>query len=222
MLPELALTRTQLFRGIGTPAARLLAARATERRYGRGEVLFPAGAPARGLFVIQDGEVKVVRGRGGRQHVVHVEGPGGTLGEVPLLLGGGYPATAIATRATICQVFTREGLEAAIRADPEVAFAILRGLAGRVRGLVERLDGLATRSVTTRLAGLLVRQHRTSPGMPFGLGATQQTVAEELGTVREVVVRALGELRRQGVLVSAGRGRYLAPDPGRLEALAER
>jgi CRP-like cAMP-binding protein len=38
------------------------------------------------------------------------------------------------------------------------------------------------------------------------LGLTQGELAEELGTVREIVVRGLGALRRQGVIRSLGRG----------------
>jgi len=39
--------------------------------------------------------------RGGREQVLHSEGPGATLGEVPLLDGGGYVATAIATEPSL-------------------------------------------------------------------------------------------------------------------------
>jgi biotin operon repressor len=48
---------------------------------------------------------------------------------------------------------------------------------------------------------------------------TQHALAEELGTVREVVARELRQLRREGVLVGVGRSRYRAPDLDRLRAL---
>ncbi|HEV2147617.1 MAG TPA: helix-turn-helix domain-containing protein [Longimicrobiaceae bacterium] len=99
-----------------------------------------------------------------------------------------------------------------------MAFALLARLAGRVRGLVERLDGVAARSVESRLAAYLLVRHREAEGGPFTLGATQAEVAEELGTVREVVVRGLGALGRRGVLRSAGRGRWEVADEGALRA----
>ncbi|MGE0352497.1 MAG: Crp/Fnr family transcriptional regulator [Gemmatimonadales bacterium] len=218
MLTSDEFSRSALFAGLSAEARRELAARGIKRRFGAGEALFRAGDMARGLFVIVEGEVRVVRGADGRQHVVHVEGPGGTLGEVPLLDGGGYPATAIATRPTRCQIFSREALEAAIRVDPGTAFVLLQALSARVRLLVDRLDRLATRSVGSRLARLLLRRHADAQGGSFTLGTTQHAVAEELGTVREVVVRALRALRQAGVVSSAGRGRLRVSD---LESLRE-
>ena len=55
----------------------------------------------------------------------------------------------------------------------------------------------------------------------FTLGATQAEVAEELGTVREVVVKELRALRAAGVLRSAGRGRVEVADAARLREIAE-
>jgi CRP/FNR family transcriptional regulator len=207
------------FDGIRAAGRRELEARAVVRRYPAGAVLFTQGTPARGLFVITEGRVRVLRGSRGRTHVVHVEGPGGTLGEVPLFDGGNYPATAIAQEDTRCVVYTPAAMAAAMAADPTVAWAIARSLAGRVRELVERLDRLAVQGVTTRLAACLLTLPESDDGLE--LGQTQQELAEDLGTVREVVARSLRSLRRRGVLTSAGRGRFRIADRQTLELLAE-
>jgi len=209
------------FADISAAGRRELEARAVTRRYAAGEVLFTVGSAARGLFVILEGRVRVTRGRHGRPHVVHEEGPGGILGEIPVFDGGGYPATAVAREATRCVVYTPRAIDAAMAVDPKVGWAIARSLAGRVRGLLERLDRLTARDVTARLAALVRERHRASHGAAFALGQTHQELAEELGTVREVVVRSLRELRRRGVIASAGRGRYRVTDWRRLEAVAE-
>ena len=210
-----------LFADISVAGRRELEARAVTRRYAAGEVLFTAGSAARGLFVILEGRVRVTRGRHGRPHVVHEEGPGGTLGEIPLFDGGGYPATAVAREATRCVVYTPQAITAAMGVDPQVGWAIARTLAGRVRGLLERLDRFTARDVTARLAAHVRERHQAGRGAAFTLGQTHQELAEELGTVREVVVRSLRELRRKGVIASAGRGRYRVTDARALEAAAE-
>ena len=207
------------FEGIRAAGRRELEARAVVRRYPAGAVLFTQGTPARGLFVITEGRVRVLRGARGRAHVVHVEGPGGTLGEVPLFDGGGYPATAIAQEDTRCIVYTPAAISAAMAADPTVAWAIARSLAGRVRNLVERLDRLAVQGVTTRLAAYLLELPVSNGSI--GLGQTQQELAEDLGTVREVVARSLRSLKRRGLLASAGRGRFRIINRKALELLAE-
>jgi CRP/FNR family transcriptional regulator len=213
--------RLPLFAGVSDAACRELAARTVRRVYEPGETLFVAGTEARGLYVVVGGRVRVVRHGASRRHVLHEEGPGGTLGEVPLFEGGGYPATAIAAEPTACLVIGRDAIGAAMRADPELAWRLLARLASRVRTLVERVDSLAVRSVPQRLAALLVTRHDgPTGGRALTLGGTHQQVAEELGTVREVVVRAVRALCDAGAIEPLGRGRYRVPDADRLRELA--
>ncbi|MDF1505904.1 cyclic nucleotide-binding domain-containing protein, partial [Roseisolibacter sp. H3M3-2] len=117
-------------------AARL--ARAVERRFAAGAVLYLAGTPARGLYLVLEGRVRVLRAGAGRPHVLHVEGPGGALGEVPVFEGldgaaPPYPATAVAAEPTRCLVVSRAAVRAAVRAHPELALALLERLAEAVK-----------------------------------------------------------------------------------------
>jgi CRP/FNR family transcriptional regulator len=196
-----------------------LAARAALVRLAPGELLWTAGGRPRGLFVILEGQVRVVHDRDGRQRVVHSEGAGGTLGEVPVLAGGRYPATAEAVERSVCLVLSRTALEAAVEADVSLAFTLLERMANRVRTVVSRLDRATGTAVEARLAAYLLERNAASGGAPFALGATQMAVAEEIGTVREVLVRVLRQLRESGTIQSLGRGRYLVTDEARLRSL---
>ncbi|HEY2164493.1 MAG TPA: Crp/Fnr family transcriptional regulator [Gemmatimonadaceae bacterium] len=189
-----------------------LATRGTEVRFAANEVVFLTGSKPRGWFIVLDGEIRVVRGSRGRQHVVHTEGVGGTLAEVPLVEGGTHPATAIATTTTRCALFTRDALESAIAEHPRIAFLLSRRLAARVRHLVDRLDERSAHSVDARLVDFLVTRPRPARASSISLGMTQQALAEELGTVREVVARKLRRLCLLGLLERAGAGRYRIPN----------
>jgi CRP/FNR family transcriptional regulator len=195
-----------------------LATRGTEIRFAASEVVFLTGSKARGWFIVLDGEIRVVRGSRGRQHVVHTEGVGGTLAEVPLVEGGTHPATAIATTATRCALFTRDALESAIAEQPRIAFLLARRLAARVRGLVDRLDERSAHSVDARLVDFLVTLPQPKRASSISLGMTQQALAEELGTVREVVARTLRRLCQTGLLERVGVGRYRIPNRAALVA----
>ncbi len=202
------------------PAAqRAVAARAVLRRYDAGQVLWTAGDRLPGLVIVLEGRVRVVREARGRQHVVHTEGPGGTLGEVPLFAGGPAPATAIAAEDTRCVLVPREAIDAAIVAEPSTAWLLLQRLAERVRGLVERLNRLGFETTIIRLAGFLVAHAEERGGRAYVTGVTQTALAQELSTVREVVVRALRTLRERGLVASAGRGRLLLTDLAALRDL---
>ena len=219
MIAPSRLERLSLFVGISADAQKELAARTVERTYAAGASIFSAGEEARGMYVVTSGRVRVVRDGSGRRHVLHEEGPGGTLGEVPLFEAGGYPATAIAAEETSCLFISRDAIGAAMRADPEVAWRFLGRLAARVRTLVERIDGLTARSVPQRLAALLLARQPVADGA-VTLGGTQQEIAEELGTVREVVVRAMRTLCGSGAIEPLGRGRYHIRNASKLRELA--
>lgn len=221
MIDPPVLQRIPLFRGLNAGAVRELAARSVLRTFQADEVLWHAGAEPRGFFVIVDGAVRVVRTVQGRQHVVHVEGNGGTLGDVALFAGQPYPATAVALRRTVCLAVTRDGLLAAIRQDPELALSLLARLAARVRHLIGRLDGLAARSVQARLAGYLLERRERSGRDVFTLGGSHSTVAEELGTVREVLGRSLRALRERGLVAIDANGAMRIVDERGLREVAE-
>jgi CRP/FNR family transcriptional regulator len=215
------LQRIPLFQRLNAGALRELAARSTLRTFAADEALWHAGAEPRGFFVIIEGVVRVVRTVQGRQHVIHVESAGGTLGDVALFEGTSYPATAIAERRTVCLAVTRDGLLAAIRQDPELALALLGRLAARVRHVIRRLDGLAARSVSARLAGYLLERCQRAGTDVFTLGGSHAAVAEELGTVREVLGRNLRGLRDRGLVTVDAKGGMRIVNEAGLRAAAE-
>jgi CRP-like cAMP-binding protein len=211
---------TDLFAGIAPAALDVVVARAVVRVLATGETIFRAGEAASGIYVVVDGRVRVVRDVGGRRHVVHEERAGGTLGEVPLFERGGYPATSIACEPTRCLFIDRDALAQAMRADPELAWRLLGRLASRVRTLVERLDRATARSVPQRLAAHLLERAARQASDRVTLGGTQQAMAEELGTVREVVVRALRGLVASGAIRAVGGGRYEIVDAEALKRMS--
>jgi len=182
------------------------------------EVLWSAGDQPRGLHIVLEGTVRVVTS-GARRQVIHIEQRGGTLGDVALFAGQRFPATAIAASRVRCLVLDEHALYAVIAGDPRFAHRLLTRLAVRVRELIARLERVTTHSVTTRLAAYLIDRAADS-NRSFTLGATQSEVAEELGTVREVIVRTLAAFREAGVIDDAGRGRYQVLDKARLQQLA--
>ena len=207
--------------GLSPTARNAVLRSAVERTYAPKETLFRAGDAARGLFVVLEGRVRVVRGRGARSQVVHTETVGGTLGEVPLFAAGGYPATAVASEPTRCLVLSRDALATVIAAHPEVAFVLLSRLAARVRGLVIRFERQSLQDVPSRLAGHILERPRLAGGTVVSLGMTQGELAEELGTVRELVVRALRRFREEGLVAAVGGNRFEIVDEARLREIAE-
>lgn len=208
------------FGWIGEESRSALLRGGTVREYPPGAVLWTAGSRPRGLHFVLEGEVKIVRGGGNKRHVIHRARPGETIGEVPLFSEGRYPATAEAAAATTVLIVPAPVLRRAMEADPTLARRFLEGLADRVRDLVDRVDERSAVHVRGRIARRLLEGHERAAGRWFRIGSSQADLAEELGTVREVVARVLAGLREDERIESDGRGRYRVRDPAGLEEIA--
>jgi len=218
---EAVLAAIPYFRGLPRAALRRVAAQTVVRDVRRGTRVFEEGAPAEGLFVVIAGRVRLVRvSASGREQVLHSEGPGATLGEVPLLDGGGYVATAVATEPARLLYLPRDAVLETCRRHPEVALGIIRVLARRVRTFAGLVEQLSLKTLTARTAGLLLAESRAAGAPTFELRATRDEIAASLGTVRELVSRSLARLRAAGVVRVAGR-RVTILDSRRLAELAE-
>jgi CRP/FNR family transcriptional regulator len=219
------LRQIPLFADIGEPAMRELAAHCVSRSVGTGHVLFTTGEECRGLYIVESGRVRIYRTNPeGREQVLHVEGPGRTVAELPLFDGGRYPASAVTIEEASLVFVPREAFEHLYRTRPEVAQAIIRALGRRLRHLVHVTETLAFRDVAARLALLLVgyaeRSGTVTPaGVEVALERTQEELAIEIGAARESVSRAMKQLRRKGLVRPIDKDRLLIPDLGRLRAL---
>ncbi|HZE08981.1 MAG TPA: Crp/Fnr family transcriptional regulator [Gemmatimonadaceae bacterium] len=221
MIPRDTLAALPLLSDASDPVLDSLASRAVDVRFGTDDVLFSAGSSPRGWFIVIEGKVRVVRSANGRQHVIHTEGAGGTLGEVPLVTGHSHPATAIAAEPTRCALLDKKALEAAMRDAPEIGFLLAKRLALRVRTLVDRLDDRSVRSVRRRLVDFLLEKRSASKQTTISMGMTQNALAEELGTVREVLTRELQSLAKAGLISPSGGGRYEILDVAGLKRMAD-
>lgn len=221
----LALRRTELFGSLAQSEQRVLAHHAIPRRLAKEEVLFVVEEQAQGMFVIVSGAIRAFRmSADGREQVIHVEHAGATLAEVPVFDDGVYPATACAEEESIVLFIDKRDLREFLLGHPQVALAALKLLAGRLRRHADLVEALSLREVGQRLAQLFIdecRDRHNSDGgrIEIVLPLSHQQLAARIGSVREVVTRALSRLQKEGLIVVRGH-RFVIPDPDRLTAYA--
>jgi CRP/FNR family transcriptional regulator len=166
------------------------------------------------------GQAKVARlSVDGREQVLALLKPGDSCNEVPVVDGGANPATFTAVEPTTVWIWTAEEMDRLRAAVPGLNEAIIRSLAARCRELVDRIGSLSFRSVTARLAAFLLE--RAAPQPQSGLDRrrwTQEEIAGHIGTVREMVGRALRNLEKDG-LIRFDRHRIEIVDRPGLESL---
>jgi CRP/FNR family transcriptional regulator len=198
-----------------------LAAAAVQHGYVQGQMIFLEGEPNQGLYLVEVGTVKICRfAADGREHILHLVHPGDTFNDVAALDGGPNPACATAFNDVTLWRVPRPELRRVAAQHPELAWALIESIARRARYLVNVVQDLAMRNVKGRLARLLLEQaqaaERGAPPIPL----TQEEMASRLGTVREVVGRALRSLAAENV-ISMEKQRIIIVDRKRLEQAAE-
>jgi CRP/FNR family transcriptional regulator len=191
------------------------------RMFRAGQMIVLEGEPSRAVYLIVTGEVRVQRSSPeGREYVLHTLGPGQCFNLVSTLDGGDNLATASAWTDTSVLVVPCDVFYQMVRDQPKVAQTLLQHLADRVRLLSDAAEDLAFYPVRTRLARCLLS--RTNGDAPPARHWTQDELAAHVGTVRDVVGRAMRTFSRDG-LIRHEQGRVVVTDPAglRREALCE-
>lgn len=202
----LALGAASLFSNLSREELRLLAAHAVRKQFAQGELLFSEGEACKGLHIIVSGKLRIFKSSpGGREQVLAVEGPGGSVAELPIFDGGTYPASVSAIEDSQILFISRINFRSFCLARPEVTLKMLAVVGARLRRLVGIIEELSFTTVRQRLASVLVRLaqaegRRTEHGIEIELPGTHQDLAHQLGTVRELVSRNLMRLQAEGLL----------------------
>jgi CRP/FNR family transcriptional regulator len=224
--PLQVLASLPIFSGLTEAELGFLAQRAVARTISSGQMLFAEGEPCTGLYVVQSGHVRIFKtSSGGREQVLALDGPGNSIAELPVFDGGPYPASAVAVDEATLLFVSKQDFQALCLKQPEVALKVLRVVGSRLRHLVGIIEELSFTTVRHRLAAFLLRlarhEGRRKPdGVEVTLPSTNQELAAQIGTVRELVSRNLSRLQAEGLIHIDGRN-VLITDLKALEADAQ-
>lgn len=188
-----------------------LAKRIVEQHYAKDEIVFHEEDPCEGLFLIASGAIKIFKtSRSGREQVMGIHGTGQTIGDLPLFDEAPYPASAMALEDSLLYFVPRNDFKIFLATHPEISLSVMRALAQRVRKLIGLVEELSLMEVHQRLARLLLDWSRkkgkaSRRGVTFTLDFTNQDIAAQIGTVRELVSRILSHFRRKKLIAIQGR-----------------
>ena len=179
-----------------------------------GAELFSENAPCRGFPLVLEGEVKVSRHSGdGRSLELYRVVPGELclVSSACLFRSQPLSASGVTTRPSslllIPPTLFNQWLE-----TPAFRNEVLGLFAERMADLTGLIDAVAFRKLDQRLAAALL-------GRGQDLAITHQQLADELGTVREIVTRLLRRFEREG-WVRLGRERIHIADSAALRRVA--
>jgi CRP/FNR family transcriptional regulator, dissimilatory nitrate respiration regulator len=214
------LKRAALFSGLAPQQISKLAAVARPLRLAGGRTVFLQDAPAEAFYLLVDGGVKIYKSlRDGRTATMRHVGPGETFGE-SVLFNPAYPANAETMAPSFLYRFPLDAFRDVLRAEPELALALLGAMARLLVLLNRRVEELLL-PVPARLARYVLTLCNEQASLVCSLPVSKQELAARLGTVPETLSRTLNRLTRSGVLTVDGQ-RITVGDPQALERLAQR
>lgn len=194
-----------------------------ERRFRAGEAIFLQEDPAKAIYLVVEGRVKIERVTPDGNHcILCMRGQNETFCPVPLLDHGHQLGTAWAvTDVTLLWADIDEFRKIAAEC-PQLLAVVQHGCLLEVRRLLGRMELYAFRSVRERVASMLLEESRRRGFLDRPaqeLRMTQQDLAGLVGASRESVSRTLSKMEQEGILETK-RGRIIIMDREKLREIA--
>jgi hypothetical protein len=125
------------------------------------------------------------------------------FGDIAVFTGTTYPGTVVALEPVDAWVIPAQKVLDLIPRHPDLAMAVIRHLGERVLHYLNLVEDLSLRSVEARLAHTLLQHAELQDGklvVPRRAWTTFDEMAVRLGTVRDVLSRALKTLEAEHLL----------------------
>lgn len=190
-------------------------------RYERGEMIIWAQDACQFVYFVLEGQVEIFRlSPAGREQIYDRLTTGQCFNLVPACLGEALNvANARALTPSRLLALGKRDFNMLMREEVGFAVGVAGFLAHRLHKMADLVENLSLYSVRQRLARFLIEQ-ADAEGSEKGLRWTQTDMAKRLGTVRDVLGRALRKLADEGA-VRFKRDRILLQDRAKLEQAAQ-
>ncbi len=165
------------------------------RQFSPGAVLFAAGEPSTGVWIVRHGQVELAVGSGRRRAVVDVLRPGDVDGDIPLLLAMPLAYTARAISECTCLYLDQSAFENLLASHPAIARRWLSSVAQRVSAGQSRLITMLGRALPAQVAQLLLDE-----SVDGSIHLAQGTLAAMLGVQRPSLNKILKDFERDGLI----------------------
>ena len=177
------------------------------QEFAKRSVIFDSDRPSKGLYSILLGRVRIAStAEDGRQTTTRILVKEGLFGESSLVGPNNHAYSAVALDNVSLMSWTSDEIEAQIERQPRLGIALSKYMVQQCIDLQDRIESMAVYNTPERV-GLALLQLAASLGSPMPDGATRistlthHTIAEYVGTSREIVNLQLNKLRRLGMVV---------------------
>jgi CRP/FNR family transcriptional regulator len=192
---------------------------AESRAFKAGDTIFRQDDDCPGVFIVGSGMVRVFKlAPSGKEHVLHLAGPGSTFAEAAVIGGFACPAFAQAVEDAELALIPSDQFRAFLEGDHRACIDLLAGISGWLHHVVDLLEDVVLRDAAGRLARHLAT-HADAQGV-VRLPSLRKHLASQLNLTPETLSRTLKRLDEDGC-IAAGRDELKVLDRERLQAVAD-
>ncbi len=211
----------KLFSALPPQGFQRLAVLARLCKFKKGQIIFREGDACPGVYIVGRGMVRVFKtGPGGKEHVLHIVGPGNTFAEVAAIGGFSVPANAEALAATTCALLPGEPFRRALAEDHPLCLGMMAGMTFWVRHLVNLMEDVVLRDAAGRIARFLLDAEADARGQ-IELPSLKRHVASHLNLTSETFSRTFRRLLDARMIAELEGHRVQLLDRARLKKVAE-
>jgi CRP-like cAMP-binding protein len=172
----------------------ILLRRYYQRTLAPGETIFDEGECGDHLYVIQSGEIELIREIASGERVVARLGAGDFFGELGVVLGGPRTARAVAVNKAQVIALDRDTLETMCMEQPEIAIRMIRVLVSRLIEAERRLAALDMDDLLRPVVGIVLRHAEPAAEDSMRVPLNLRQLAEAAGLSMLEAHRALQQL----------------------------
>jgi CRP-like cAMP-binding protein len=197
-----------LFRLLSPQERELVLSHGRRRVLNRGQTLFSQGTAHDGIYLIESGRIRVFYiAPSGREITLAYWQPGNFVGGPEIFGASPHQWSGVAASNSCVVQFTSKTLQALVQQVPNLAIGLIEGLTFKGKCYSALAQMLGTRSVTERLAHLLLHLAdiygiKDPEGVMIGAAFTHADLAHMVGATRQWVTISLKRLQEQGVVVT--------------------
>ena len=213
-----------LFAGLSNTDCELIVSSAVEKIFSRRQTIFSAGEPARQIFLLTSGCVKLTQcGQHGSAVILRITAPGELLGACSYFLGGNHHETAQALQSSQVLVWEREIFDSVWASFPTLWGNAQQLLSQRLKELEVRFREVSSHKITARLSSEPIRLRNQVGRIVNGeveVCLSRAELAQLTGMTVFTASRLISEWERRGI-VGAKRGALLIHDVSALVRLSK-
>lgn len=213
-----------LFEALSPPEREIVLSHGKKRVFFRGQTLFNQGARHDGIFLIQTGRVRVFyTAPSEREITLAYWHPGNFVGGPNVFGDSVHQWSGVAVTDTSVVQLPGRALRKLVVEVPNLAIGLIEGLTFKGRCYSALAQMLGTRSITERLAHLLLHLVdlygvKDDDGILIGAAFTHADIAHMVGATRQWVTISLKRMHEKDIVVSS-KSRIIVRRPDLLEKM---